>query len=65
MKIIVPIDALLINTGPYTLNVGPSQILYDFYTTRHITRGEIIHTHGFPDFRAATREGMIHMIIST
>ena len=54
-----------INTGSYTLNVGPSQIFYDFYTTQHTTRGKIIHTYGFPDFRAATREGMIHMIIST
>jgi hypothetical protein len=33
--------------------------------TEHAARGWVIQTPGFPDFRAATREGMIDMITST
>ena len=49
----------------YSLNVGPSRLHYDLTATEHATRGWVLQTSGFPDFRAATREGMIEMITSS
>ena len=56
---VAPSPTLQINTATYTLNVGPSQIQFDFHTSEHATRGLVLQTYGFPDFRAASREGMI------
>ena len=53
------------NVATYSLNVGPSQLHYDLTATEHATRGWVLQTLGFPDFRAATREGMVEMITST
>lgn len=42
-----------------------TQIQFDMYLTPHTTRGQILQTKGFPDFKSATRKDMVDMVIST
>jgi len=54
-----PLDA------PYLLFVEHTQIQFDMYLTPHSTRGQVLQTKGFPDFKSATRKDMVDMVIST
>ena len=41
------------------------QVQFDMYLNPHSTRGLVLQTKGFPDFKSATRKDMVDMVIST